>query len=362
VTQEEGRPVSDRPTNMSSDSVSGSGDNAKPDPSDRFVSGRHFILDASKDVPALWGDGDEVLWPEGESLMIAGPMGVGKTTLAGQLMRAQLGLGDGHVLGLPVKPRDGLILYLAMDRPRQIARAFARQFSNTREDRHALAHVKFWPGPPPADIARYPTLLVGLAEALDGVSTVYVDSIKDAAIGLSGDAVGAGYNRARQHLIASGRQLCELHHTIKRNPSGGAPKDAADVYGSTWITAGTGSVIMLSGDPGDPIVGFRHVRQPVGEVGPYQLLHNQATGEMTIHHQADLVELARAGEANGITARQAAVALFSEEKPTQAQVEKARRQLDKRAEAGLLKRVDGAKGGDGVAPSAWFPNEAVVVP
>ena len=29
-----------------------------------------------------------------------------------------------------------------------------------------------------------------------GADTVYLDSVKDAAIGLSDDAVGAGYNRA----------------------------------------------------------------------------------------------------------------------------------------------------------------------
>ena len=53
-----------------------------------FVDGGTFILDIPEAIPALWGDGDDVLWAQGESLMIAGPLGLGKTTLAILLMRA----------------------------------------------------------------------------------------------------------------------------------------------------------------------------------------------------------------------------------------------------------------------------------
>ncbi len=63
-------------------------------------------------------------WVEGEALLIVGPSGVGKTTLTGQLVRARMGLGDGLVLGMPVSP-GRRVLYLAMDRPAQIARATA---------------------------------------------------------------------------------------------------------------------------------------------------------------------------------------------------------------------------------------------
>ena len=223
-----------------------------------FTDGASFILDIPDTIPALWGKDKEVAWPEGESLMITGPLGLGKTTLALQLLHARLGFGNGRVLGLPVAPRPGKILYLAMDRPAQIARAAHRLF--TEKERQVLTErVKFWKGPPPADIAKNPLLLLALAEAA-GADTVFLDSIKDAAIGLSDDAVGAGYNRARQHLLAQGRQLLEIHHPVKRGSGGGAPTTIADVYGATWITNGAGSVFMLSGDPGDPIVGFNHLR------------------------------------------------------------------------------------------------------
>ena len=90
-----------------------------------FVGGGAFILDAPDRVPALWGEGDRVLWAEGEALMVCGGPGVGKTTITGQLVRALLAGGD--VLGLPVARRRR-VLYLAMDRPRQIARSLRRQF------------------------------------------------------------------------------------------------------------------------------------------------------------------------------------------------------------------------------------------
>lgn len=301
----------------------------------------HYLFDHEDTQTALWGDNEHILWAEGEALMIAGGMGLGKTTLAGQLVRAQLGL-DTTVLGLPVTPSDGPILYLAMDRPRQIRRSMLRQFDET--EREHLTNLLIRPGPPIADIAIRPTLLSEMAQEA-GATTIYVDSLKDAAIGLSSDEVGAAYNRARQYALANGCQLCELHHLIKRNPMGGAPNTVADVYGSNWLTAGAGSVIMLTGDPGDPIINFRHVKQPFAEVGPWRLLHDQILGRFTIDHEIDLLELAAHAGPNGLTPQGAAAAIFEKDKPTRAQVEKARRRLDKLVTAGKLTRIEGMRGG-----------------
>ncbi len=323
---------------------------ARDDPApDRAIDGAAFILDQPAGIAALWGDGTSVLWAEGEALMIAGPQGLCKTTLAGLLLRAQLGLGDGLVLGLPVQPVDR-ILYLAMDRPRQIARSLRRQF--TEADRAVLAdRLVILPGPPAADLAAQPTLLTGLAEH-HGAAVVYVDSLKDAALRLSTDEVGAAYNRARQHLLMTDCQLCELHHTVKRGPDGAAPKSIADVYGSAWLTNGCGSVLLLSGEPGDPIIGLQHAKQPADEVGPWRLLSDPDAGELSLEPRASLVDLVRAKGVDGLTARDAAAALFDTDKPTKPQKEKARRKLAAlEGPEGLLVRVehDGA--------SAWFLSE-----
>jgi replicative DNA helicase len=235
------------------------------EPGDHAIDGAAFILDQPTSIPARWGDGTSVLWPEGEALMIAGPQGLCKTTLAGLLVRAQLGIGN-TVLGLPVQDLGCRILYLAMDRPRQIARSLHRQFSEA--DRAVLAErLVILPGPPPADLAAQPTLLAALADRY-GAEVVYVDSLKDAALRLSADEVGAAYNRARQHLLQQGADLCELHHTVKRGPDGAAPKSIADIYGSAWLTNGCGSVILLSGEPGDPIIASSTSNSRPGRLAP----------------------------------------------------------------------------------------------
>lgn len=309
--------------------------------------GAAFLFDQPDTVTALWGDGDDILWAEGEAFMICGGMGLGKTTLAGQIIYAQL-LG-GVVLNLPVTPTTGTILYLAMDRPRQIRRSFLRQFDPTERDQIS-GRLLIRPGPPIADIAKYPGLLAAMARKADA-AIVYVDSLKDAAIGLSSDEVGAAYNRARQELLAAGIQLCELHHN-RKTTIGNTPGSVTEVYGSTWIAAGAGSIVNLVGEPGDPIIGFRHVKQPLNEVGPWRLRNDMDKGRITIDHQVDLIQLARYALPDGLTAVGAAAALFDVEKPTKSQVEKARYRLDKLVNATLLVRVDGSRGG---SAAVWMP-------
>lgn len=327
---------------------------------DRWVDGARFILDQPATIPAIWGEGLQVLWAEGEALMIAGGQGLGKTTLAGQLVRALLGVGDDRVLGLPVAYQGEPLPYLGMDRPRQIARSLGRQFSEC--DRKALGGLLVRPGPPPADLASHPTLLAAMAEEFDA-KVVIVDSLKDAAIGLSEDQVGAAYNRARQLLLNSGVQLLELHHVVKRGARPGDPiTSVADIYGSTWITSGAGSVVLLHGEPGDPIVGFRHVKQPAEEVGPWRLLHDQAAGMLSVDHAVDLIDLVRAAGAEGLTAKAAAAAFAEKLNPGRADVEKARRRLDQLVGTGRLVRMDGVRGGGdgrrggggGRQVTAWF--------
>lgn len=130
---------------------------AEPQPDERYVSGGTFILDAPKGVPAVWGSSDQVAWAKGEPLLIVGPAGVGKTTLAGQLIMARVGF-RGSVLGMPVAAGER-VLYLACDRPAQVQRALARLV--TANDREVLdERLVIWKGPPPADFARHPDTLI----------------------------------------------------------------------------------------------------------------------------------------------------------------------------------------------------------
>ncbi|MFD5105718.1 AAA family ATPase [Streptomyces cinereoruber] len=313
-----------------------------------FKAGGSFFHDVPKTPPAVWGAGSEVLWAEGEALLIAAPQGVGKTTLAHQLIRARLGLQD-SVLGFPVAPGKRVLL-LAMDRPSQTRRAGARIFGQD-DPKYLNEHLVVWEGPPPFDLAKRTDILAAMCDRAKA-DTVVIDSIKDAAIGLSDDAVGAGYNRARQKALAEGVQVNELHHLVKRGPNGSAPNTIADIYGSTWITSGAGSVVLLWGEAGDPVINLRHLKQPMDEVGPFQLVHDHPAGTTTVQQSADLLELARFGGVHGLTAITAAEAIFETKKATPAQKMKARRRLDKLTTAGQLTRVDPTTPGD---PARWFP-------
>jgi DNA polymerase III delta prime subunit len=302
----------------------------------KLRNGEEFILNIPEKVPTIWGNNEDALWIEGEALMIAGPPGVGKTTLTGQVLRGLLGLQQ-TVLGHDIEPATK-ILYLAMDRPAQIRRALGRAFHRNEAD-ILRTKIEFWEGPPPGDFAKHPDVLTALAQ-LAGATHVIIDSLKDAAVGLSEDDVGAAYNRARQTALAAGVQVLELHHMVKRGAGGNKPTELADVYGSAWLTAGVGSVVLLWGAAGDPIVDFRHLKQPVGEVGPYRLQHDHTTGTTTIFHGTDILAIATGAGAAGVTAKAIACQTYETDKPSSAQREKTRRKLEKLVTQGHLTKHD----------------------
>lgn len=313
---------------------------AESEPKLRFKDGASFILDAPEGLPNIWGEGDESLWARGEALMICGPPGVGKTTLTGQIVRGLLGL-QSTVLGLPVAPAAAKVLYLAMDRPAQIARGLRRAFKESERDVLAES-LLFWEGPPPGDVAKHPSVLLSLAQLAEA-DVVVIDSVKDAAVGLTEDEVAAGYNRARQNCLAHGVEVLELHHMVKRGAGGNKPTELADVYGSAWLTAGAGSVVLLWGAAGDPIVSMTHLKQPAGEVGPWQLEHDHGRGTTSIFHGADILTLASSYGEEGISPTAAAVAMFDTEKPTDAQKKKAARKLQRLVDQGHLERYEKAR-------------------
>ena len=309
------------------------------------IDAANWMFDPDNAVVELWGQGDDILWAEGEAIMLCGMPGVGKSTLAGQLLRAQLGL-QSTVLDLPVATVDRPILYLAMDRPRQIRRSLRRQFNEDERDRIA-GRLFVRPGPPISDMALDPTLLTRMAEAA-GAGVVYVDSLKDAVVGLSNDEAGSMYNRARQSLLASGVQICELHHL--RKPSAESSGGISSIYGSTWLASGAGSVVILSGEPGDLVVRFRHVKTPASEVGPWQLHLDPDGGSFTVRKCDLLVSVRNAGP-EGLTAEAAAVDMYETRRHTSAEQKKAERQLDRLVRSGQLIRTEGRHG------PVWFLKE-----
>lgn len=311
----------------------------------RLVDGATFILNRPDQVPAVWGEGEQVLWAEGEALLIAGPAGVGKTTLAQQVILAAIGIRP-HALGLAVRPAKR-VLYLASDRPQQAARSFARMV--TAEDSPALQqHLVFWPGPPPSDFIKDPSTLVRLCREADA-DMVCLDSLKDMAGELASEEGGQAINSAIQRTLVENIEVIGLHHHRKQGggrEGGKEPTSLDELYGSTWITAGAGSVLSLWGAAGDPVVAMKHLKQPAAECGPWKLRHDHPRGVTEIWHEVDVLDVLVHAR-SPLTPTQLAGQVYEisgNSKPSSAQREKARRRLEQLVEKGLAHKVHGGGG------------------
>jgi replicative DNA helicase len=310
------------------------------------------VLDTPDEVTSVWGTGQRCLWAKGEPFIICGPDGVGKTTLLQQLVLHMLKIRQGDLLDLPVEAA-GKVLYLASDRPTQALRSLRRMV--TEADRDALdRQLVIWRGPLPFDLAKNPLGLVTLARYF-GADKVVIDSLKDVAADLSKEEAGLGLNMAFQHAVAEGIDVAALHHQRKQQAGTGKPNHLSDVYGSRWITAGSGSVVMLWGEAGDLVVDLDHLKQPSETVGPLKVIHDHSSGMSTVAETVDAWSLVR-GAFRGITAAGAAMVMYSEPNPTRNSIEKARRQLDRLTRDGKVQRQDGARGGKaGENAATYFP-------
>lgn len=319
----------------------------------RLLSGGDFILNEPDQVPALWGHHDLVVWPEGEGLMIAGQQGVGKTTIGQQLVLHRIGVRVGPFLGLPVAPAEGRVLYLAMDRPRQAARSFNRMV--TSDDRKLLnERLTIWKGPLPIDLlADRHAFARWCIRRCPDVSAVVVDSVKDLAAGVSKDEVGSALNLAWQELIASEIDLILLHHGRKAQQGAQRGKTIDDIYGSTWLTSGLGSVLLLDGDPGAELVNAYHVKQPAEVVADFVIRHDAARGVSTRHgDEVPSIEeqIADAG-VRGLTAKE--IAVVQEGSDKDAAVRKVKRRLEPFISKGSIRKEVGGKTALGAEPTRY---------
>lgn len=315
-----------------------------------FFSGGEFILDAPREIRARWGAGDEVLWACGESLFIVGPPGVGKTTLIAQLVLSMCGIGSEYLLTYPVT-RARRVLYLASDRPTQIARMFGRAVDETHRDL-LDAHLIVWKGPPPTSIAREPKLLLDMANQADA-DILVLDSLKDMAVGLTDDDVGAGVNLSLQYLVANHVDVAANHHNRKSGNQGAKPKQLEDVYGSAWLTAGAGSVMCLWGKAGDEVVELSHLKAPAMPIGPLNVEHDHQRGVSRVHHGSDLLGILRSYP-EGSTIEHLAQRMFESEKPTQAERKRVERQLAKLEEKGKAHHDPQTQRGGIFVPAKWW--------
>lgn len=311
----------------------------------RFATdGWTFVTETGADAEPLWGTREKTVWAPGESLMIVGAPGVGKTTLAHQVVFARLGLQQ-TVLEMPVAP-SRRVLYLAMDRPKQIAKAMARRVFET-DEKILRDGLVVWQGPLPATLDKEPDLLADLAAA-HRADTIVIDSLKDAVSTMVDDSLAVSFHNARNRALRGGVEILELHHQRKATadaPRGQRPS-LDQVYGSTWYVSGAGSVLFVTGKAGDPAVTLHHLKTPTGEIGPLDVTHDHVRGTTTVDPTKDPAILLR-NAPNGLTARDLASVLVGGGEPDRADVEKARRHLSRLVDSGLATRADGIAGGAG---------------
>jgi hypothetical protein len=242
--------------------------------------------------PLIWGPIETPLWMPGESLMIAGESGLGKSTLAQSIVAARIGLLD-EVLGYPVADNGGRVLYLALDRPAQILRMMRRLFPRDTDRDYLNDRLVIHRGPLPVDILkeRYEEWLREQAQAL-GVTTIVIDSIKDVLLKPSDEGLAGAYNRVRQILVTAEIELVEIHHTRKSTLQGQGGQGAGDdIYGSQVIRSGAGSVLTLSRlkDASDDCaeVNLRQVKSLAGTFSGMMLTRD---GEAGLFRPTDLTE------------------------------------------------------------------------
>ena len=304
-----------------------------------IVDGAAFALDAPASVASIWGNGSRVLWAQGEPLMIAGPDGVGKTTLGQQIALRRAGIGQPDLLGYPVTPDPhGLVLYLALDRPQQAARSMRRMIDESNRI-ELESRLIVWTGQLPFDVVSAPQRLVEFAQEC-AVGTIVIDSLKDLADKLSDEAAGSAINRTMQLCVGTGIEVLSLHHQRKAQAENRKPRALADVYGSRWLTAGCGSVLMLWGEAGDPIVALTHLKQPAEEIGPLTLEHDNWTGSTMVAHAApDVLDVLRSA-GQPLTAKAVASKLFRVPEPKENDLAKAKRRLRAAEAEGAVRRIE----------------------
>lgn len=244
-------------------------DDPTSEASSRIEKGFDFLSDPRAAAPPIWGEKPRICWSSGEPLMVAAPAGTGKTLILQKLCMARM--RGGEVLGLPVQRSRERCLYIAADRPLQAIRSWKRFVS---EDDVVLLNtsLRVVRGARLEEIGK----LAKEAEA----ATVFIDSLGFVASRISTDEGGDRIKDALQELVLSGIEVVVAHHTRKQGFEKSA-RDIDDIYGSQWMQAAFGSVLLFEKDS-KARAFMRQVKEPDAKVGPFRVRFDHDVGEIEV--------------------------------------------------------------------------------
>jgi replicative DNA helicase len=138
-------------------------------------------------------------------------------------------------------------------------------------------------------------------------------------------------NTAFQLCLADGVEVICLHHPRKATQTDARRiLSIDDVYGSTWLTSGHGSVLCLQQGRDPDTVTLTQLKTVNTELPPTDLLLDGAAGTLTPTDVVDTgarLRAALAAAPDGLTVKAAARMMFGTD--DSASIERARRALDK---------------------------------
>jgi hypothetical protein len=232
-----------------------------------------LITKVETEVPAVWGRHPHVLWAKGEPFMIAGATGTGKTTLAQQVVMRMVSVLKTPLLGQPVEDDGRAVMYLALDRDQQAQRSLRRMTASLPPGR--LLWV--------SDLGDFkptrhdPAVFVDWLR-LHRVGHVVLDSLYGMLATGKDEEKLDWYSKLLRKLAAQHINIMVLHHFRKGNGADDGGPLIDRVYGGMQVTASAGSVLALSGEPGDKEIEAFHVKQPAEVCGPWTLKHDHGRG------------------------------------------------------------------------------------
>lgn len=230
----------------------------------------------------IWGHavpGGVMGWASNQGLIIAGPPGTGKSTIALQVALRRTGILGGEVLGMPVRSDDHPLVYLALDRADQIRQSIRRMVPDDA-DPDAVGRLLMIDNLPPTVDLRQPDTFIAWLRTFKA-SGVVVDSAKDLGFDLNDSSEGQAFNFLVQATLRAGIEILVTHHSRKVPRGDRKPLTLNDLHGSQWVAAGAGSVLMLDGEAGPQAKRLVHVKPLTVPMPPLLLELNTSTGELS---------------------------------------------------------------------------------